>query len=55
MEGQLEKNKCRGFNVSSNKNNKETNAIFCCVFLMEINFVSTTLNNNFNQQSSSVY
>jgi len=29
--------------------------VFCRVFLMGINFVLTTLNNNFNQQNSSVY
>ena len=45
------------YNLKNIKNVKEIYIadFFGAVFLRTINFVSTTLNNNFNQQSNPVY
>ena len=51
MEGKMKiKNRIRFFRIEIFC----SDALFSAAFLLAINFVSTTLNNNFNYQSSSI-
>ena len=43
------------FTFNCNLENAGNAIFFCRVFLMATSFVSTTLNNNFNQQNSLAY